>query len=66
MAEKMKLPFVPNMEDCKRVVETAHGTCYIMDTYCKNFTAEDKKRIDREIVRIYQTAMLRKQTKDLA
>ena len=35
-------PFVPNMEDCHKIVKTESCTCYIMDTCCRNMTAADK------------------------
>ena len=61
-----KFPFVPNMEDCKMVVQTDGAVCYIMDTCCRNFTAEDKARADRKIMEIALRAALRKQESGLA
>ena len=61
MARLKNVPFVPNMEDCKMIVETNGAVCYIMDTCCRNFTAEDNARADRQIVEIAMQAALRKQ-----
>ena len=66
MARLKTVPFVPNMEDCKMIVETNGAVCYIMDTCCRNFTAEDKARADRQIVEIAMQAALRKQASGLA
>lgn len=46
-------PFVPNMEDCRRIVKTKSCTCYIMDTYCRNMTAADKAAADERILQFY-------------
>lgn len=51
------------MEDCRRVVKTAGGTCYIMDTCCRSMTAGDKERADREILRIALESAMRKREK---
>lgn len=61
MARFGSLPFVPNMEDCRKIVKTEHCTCYIMDTCCRNMTPEDKERADRQILRIYVNDALRKE-----
>lgn len=60
MAKLGPFPYVPNMEDCRRIVKTEHGTCYIMDTCCRNMTAEDKAAADRKIIQILVNAELRK------
>ena len=39
-------PFVPNMEDCRKIVKTEGCTCYIMDTCCRDMTAADKAAAD--------------------
>lgn len=61
MAKRGPFPYVPNMEDCRKIVKTEHCTCYIFDTYCKNMTPEDKAVIDQQIVQIAMNAALRKQ-----
>ena len=66
MARLKNVPFVPNMADCRMTVETDGAVCYIMDTCCRNFTAEDKARADRKIVEIAMRAALRKQASGLA
>ena len=66
MARLKNVPFVPNMADCRMTVETDGVVCYIMDTCCRNFTAEDKARADRQIVEIAMRAALRKQASGLA
>lgn len=66
MARLKNVPFVPNMEDCKMIVESNGAVCYIMDTCCRNFTAEDKARADRQIVEIAMQSALRKQASGLA
>lgn len=63
MAKPGPFPFVPDMEDCRRVVKTAGGTCYIMDTCCRSMTAGDKERADREILRIALESAMRKREK---
>lgn len=60
MAHLGKFPFVPNMDDCKMVVTTDGAVCYIMDTFCRNMTKEDKEEADRQIVQIYLNAEMRK------
>lgn len=66
MALKTQYPFVPNMDDCRMVVRTETAACYIMDTCCKNMTEADKMKADREIVRIYLNAALRKKAQGTA
>ena len=66
MARLKNVPFVPNMEDCKMIVETNGAVCYIMDTCCRNFTAEDKARADRQIVEIAMRSALRFSTSRIA
>ncbi len=46
-------PYVPNMADCRRVLELESCTCYIMDTVCRNMTAEGKAAADEQILQIY-------------
>ena len=60
MAKRGPFPFVPKMEDCRRIVKTEGCTCYIMDTICRNMTAEDKAEADRQIIQIAVNAALRK------
>jgi len=66
MAHLGKFPFVPNMDDCKMIVNTDGGTCYIMDTFCRSMTKEDKEATDRQIVQIYLNAEMRKRAKELS
>ena len=66
MARLTNVPFVPNMDDCKMIVETDGAVCYIMDTCCRNFTSEDKARTDRQIVALAMQSAMRKQTPGLA
>lgn len=61
MAKLGPFPFVPNMEDCRKIVKTEGCTCYIMDTYCRNMTPEDKARADRQILQIYVNDALKKE-----
>lgn len=63
---KTGFPFVPNMDDCKMVVETSGATCYIFDTCCRKMTKEQKAQIDREIVRIYLQHALHQQAQGSA
>lgn len=60
MAKRGPFPYVPNMEDCRRIVKTEGCTCYIMDTCCRNMTAEDKAAADRQIIQLAMNAALRK------
>ena len=60
MARLGKFPFVPNMEDCRMTVKADGAVCYIMDTFCRNMTKEDKEAADRQIIQIYLNAELRK------
>lgn len=66
MARLGKVPFVPDMADCKMIVKTDGAVCYIMDTCCRNFTAADKLRVDRQIVQIAMQSALRKRESGLA
>ena len=66
MARLEKIPYVPDMADCKMIVETNGAVCYIMDTFCRNFTAADKERADRQILQIAMRAAQRKQASGLA
>jgi len=61
MARFGPFPFVPNMEDCRKIVKTRHCTCYIMDTCCRDMTREDKERADRQILQIYVNEALRRE-----
>lgn len=61
MAKLGPFPYIPPMEDCRRIVKTEGCTCFIMDTCCRDMTPEDKAAIDRQIVRIAMDAALRKQ-----
>jgi hypothetical protein len=56
MAHLGTFPFVPDMEDCKKIVETDHGTVYIMNTFCRALTPEAKAAIDQQISHIYLNA----------
>lgn len=60
MAHLGKFPFVPDMDDCKMVVKTDGAVCYIMDTFCRNMTKEDKEAADKQIIQIYLNAEMRK------
>lgn len=53
-------PFVPNMDDCRRIIKTNGVTCYIMDTCCRNITPEEQEAIDRQIAQIAMNAAFRK------
>lgn len=66
MARLGKFPFVPNMNDCKMVVNADGAVCYIMDTCCRNMTKEDKEAADRQIVQIYLNAEMRKRSNELS
>ena len=66
MARLKDLPFVPNMEDCKMVIESDGAICYIMDTCCRNMTREDKARIDQQIIQIALDSELRKRARGTA
>ena len=66
MARLKDVPIVPNMDDCKMIVESNGVVCYIMDTCCKNFTAEDKAEADRKIIEIAVQSAMRKQASGLA
>ncbi|MET0018224.1 hypothetical protein [Oscillibacter sp.] len=66
MAKLGAFPFVPNMDDCKMVVQANGAVCYIMDTHCRNMTREDKARADQEIVDIYLRAAMRRKAKGSA
>lgn len=66
MARLKNVPFEPNMADCKMTVKTDGAVCYIMDTCCRNFTAADKIRVDRQIVQIAMQSTLRKRESGLA
>ena len=53
-------PFVPNMEDCRKIVKTEGCTCYIMDTCCRNMTAADRTAADERILQIYVNHALKR------
>lgn len=54
-------PYVPNMEDCRKITKTKGCTCYIMDTICRNMTPEDKAAADKKILQIYINSLLKKE-----
>lgn len=62
MARPGPFPFVPNMDDCRKIVKAEGCTCYIMDTCCRNMTPEDKAAADRRILQIYVNDALRKES----
>lgn len=66
MARLGKFPFTPDMTACKMVVRTDGAVCYIMDTCCRNFTKEDKARVDRQIIEIAVQSAIRKNKGGLA
>lgn len=45
-------PFVPPMEDCRRVVRAEGCTCYIMDTRCRDMSAKDRAAVEEQILRV--------------
>lgn len=51
-------PFRPPVEDCRMQLTTAGGAkVYIYDTFCKNQTPEEKRRIDTELVKWYNDVL---------
>lgn len=66
MAMLGTFPFVPNMDDCKMVVQADGAVCYIMDTCCRNMTPEAKAQTDQEIVDIYMRSAMRRKMKGSA
>lgn len=53
-------PFKPPMEDCRMSYTAPNGAkIYIFDTFCKNQTPEEKRRIDAEFIRIYNDTLVR-------
>lgn len=64
MARPGPFPFVPNMDDCRKIVKTKDCTCYIFDTYCRNMTPEDKAAADRKILQIYVSEALRREASE--
>ncbi|WP_312939420.1 hypothetical protein [Oscillibacter sp.] len=42
------------------VVKTDGAVCYIMDTFCRNMTQEEKAEADRKMIQIYLNAEMRK------
>ncbi|MDN0031638.1 hypothetical protein QVN85_01855 [Oscillibacter valericigenes] len=66
MAMLGTFPFVPNMDDCKMVVQADGAVCYIMDTCCRNMTPEVKAQADQEIVDIYMRSAMRRKMKGSA
>jgi len=50
-----------DITDCEMTVHTHEATCYIMGECCRRITAEERAKIDSEILRIYRQAVLRKE-----
>jgi len=50
-----------DITDCEMTVHTPEATCYIMGECCRYITAEERAKIDSEILRIYRQAVLRKE-----
>jgi len=61
MPKRGPFPFVPDMEDCRKIVKTESCTCYIMDACCRNMTAADKAAADEKILRIYVNDAIKKE-----
>lgn len=49
---------MPDMKDCRMIVSTHDATCYVMDTCCRDVTAEERAEIDRKIIHIYRQSLL--------
>lgn len=60
MARLQNVPFEPNMADCRMTVKTDGAVCYIMDTFCRTMTKEEKIRTDRKILQIAMDAARRR------
>lgn len=59
-----KNPYSPDMEACRMTIRTSEATCYVMDTHCRDISAEQKEKIDGDIAHIYRQAMLRKNVRE--
>ena len=57
--------FNPVMDDCKMVVTTTKGICYIMDACCRNASQEEKRITDEKIMRIFLNTKMRQKDKNL-
>ena len=45
------------------VVRAGEATCYVMDTYCRNITTEQRGKIEGSVAQICRRAALRKSAK---
>lgn len=51
---QVKVPFIPTREDVKRVVKTqGGGTCYLLDTACKEIGHEEIINRERKVLEAY-------------
>lgn len=66
MAGIGKIPFVPNMDDCRMTVESDGAVCYIMDTCCRDYTPADRAATDRKLMDLALRAALRRAVSGLA
>ena len=60
MAYSGKVPFVPDMEECRMTVECGDAVCCIMDAVCRGATEEERKRAVEQIQQLAEAALLRK------
>lgn len=51
----------PDMRDCKLIVRTPDATCYVMDTYCRNVTLEQRIELEKQIAQAYVRNAMRTQ-----
>ena len=49
-----------DMYDCRMVCHEQGSTCYIMDTYCRDITKEQRADIERCVLRIYRQASIQR------
>lgn len=57
-------PFAPNMEDCRKIVRAEGCTCYIMDTRCRDMTAEDKAAAGKRILQVLENYGMRRESRE--
>ncbi len=59
-----KSKYDPDMEACRMIVRTSEVTCYVMNSCCKNYSAEQREKVDKTLVHIYRQAILCRHKKE--
>lgn len=64
MPKPDSFPFIPHMEDCRKIVRAEGCICYIMDVRCRDMTAEDKAAADKRILQVLENYGMKRESPD--